>query len=197
MARTPSFDRDTVVRAARTLFWRTGYAGASIPDLEAVTGLRRSSIYNAFGSKRELFDAAVQSYLDEIVRPRLQPLTIDPVAPQALIDYLEGLRTAFGRIESMPAANGCLLINTAAADIVHDAEIARIIVDYRSELRAAFRRGVAARSPALPEAGIDALADTVTGLVIAAFALVRADRDHAVALLSTALAALGAGAVED
>ena len=56
MARTQSFDRDTVVRAARTLFWTVGYESASIPELETATGLSRSSIYNAFGSKRGLFD---------------------------------------------------------------------------------------------------------------------------------------------
>ncbi|MDD0859753.1 TetR/AcrR family transcriptional regulator [Arthrobacter alpinus] len=48
--------------------------GGFLPDLERATGLSRSSIYHAFGSKRGLFDAAVASYLSEIIRPRLQPL---------------------------------------------------------------------------------------------------------------------------
>ncbi len=52
MARTQGFDRDVVVRAARTLFWRAGFEGASVPALEEATGLSRSSIYNTFGSKR-------------------------------------------------------------------------------------------------------------------------------------------------
>jgi len=192
MARTPSFDRDTVVRAARTAFWSTGYDSASIPELEAATGLSRSSIYNAFGSKRGLFDAAVQNYLDEVVRPRLQPLIVDPVAPDALTEYLGGLSAGFARVESMAGANGCLLINTAASDIVHDSDVARIIADYRAELRAAFRRGVAARLPESAPAEHDAIADTVTGLVVAAFALVRADRDNALSLLDTARAAVAA-----
>lgn len=73
MARTQTFDRDTVVRAARTVFWEHGYDGTSIPDLEDATGIRRSSLYNTFGSKRGLFDAAVQSYLDEVIRPACAP----------------------------------------------------------------------------------------------------------------------------
>lgn len=190
MARTPSFDRDTVVRAARTLFWRTGYEAASVPDLEAATGLSRSSLYNTFGSKRGLFDAAVQSYLDEIVRPRLLPLVTSPVSVDALTEYLDGLRAAFERVESMPASHGCLLINTAGTDIVHDLDIADVIADYRQELRSAFFAGVVAGHPTMPAAQQGTLADTVTGLVVAAFALVRAERTQALTMLDTARAAL-------
>ena len=54
MARTQGFERDAVVRAARTVFWRRGFEDTAVPDLEEATGLSRSSIYNAFGSKRGL-----------------------------------------------------------------------------------------------------------------------------------------------
>lgn len=173
MARTQGFDRDVVVRAARTLFWRAGFEGASVPALEEATGLSRSSIYNTFGSKRGLFDAAVQSYLDEVIRPRLRPLRADVVAPEAVLTYLDGLREAFTRADSMSATSGCLLINTATAPVVHDGEVARVVADYRDELRAAIGRGVAAYLGAVAPAEQERLADAVTGLSIAAFALVR------------------------
>ena len=188
MARTQSFARDDVVRAARSLFWRAGYEGASIPDLERATGLSRSSIYNTFGSKRGLFDAAVQSYLDEIIRPRLQPLLAEPVSPPALHEYLVSLRHAFDDLDSLPATSGCLLINTAGAPIADDAHVARVIADYRAELRAAFVRGVTAAQRSLPEPERDALADTVTALVVASFALARVDPGQAAQTLDTAVA---------
>ena len=74
MARPRSFDTATAVRAARQVFWTRVSEATSLPDLEAATGLRRSSLYQAFGSKRGLFDAAVASYLDEVVRPLLAGL---------------------------------------------------------------------------------------------------------------------------
>jgi AcrR family transcriptional regulator len=74
MGRTRAFAEIDVVRAARGVFWNRGYEETSLPDLEAATGLNRSSIYHSFGSKRGLFDAAVESYLDDVVRPRLEPL---------------------------------------------------------------------------------------------------------------------------
>ena len=61
MARPKGYDRDAVLVAARDLFWEQGYERASIADLEKRTGLNRSSIYQEFGSKRELFSAALSA----------------------------------------------------------------------------------------------------------------------------------------
>jgi AcrR family transcriptional regulator len=186
MARTQGFDREVVVRAARTLFWRAGFEGASVPALEEATGLSRSSIYNTFGSKRGLFDAAVQSYLDEVIRPRLRPLKAESVAPEAVLTYFDGLREALTRAGSMSATSGCLLINTGTAPVVHDGEVARVVADYRDELRAAIGRGVAAYLGAAAPGEQERLADAVTGLSIAAFALVRIAPAEAVRTLATA-----------
>lgn len=188
MGRTQAYDRVEVVRAARGVFWEQGFDGAPLPELERVTGLNRSSIYHAFGSKRGLFDAAVQSYLDEVVRPRLAPLTGTTVEPAAIEDYLIGLRAALGRSRSLPGSSGCLLVNTAVAPIGRDDAVAQVVADYRAELRAAFGRGVAARRPDLPAGESATLADACTGLVISAFALVRVDTAGAVDAIGTALA---------
>lgn len=191
MARTQGFDRETVVRAARTEFWRTGYEEASIPALERATGLSRSSLYNTFGSKRGLFDAAVDSYLDEVVRPRLQPLTQETVLPAAVVDYLTGLRGALSSGDTMPAENGCLLVNTAGAPIARDAPVARVIADYRDELHRALSRGIGALRPALPMDERDRLGDAVTGLVMAAFTLARIAPPQAAGTLTAALHLIG------
>lgn len=190
MARTRSFDREAAARAALNLFWRVGYEAAAIPDLERETGLSRSSIYSSFGSKRGLFDAAVQRYLDDVIRPWLRPLESVPVDPGALADYLTGLRAAMSR--PGPARNGCLLINAAGSPIARDETVARTIVGYRNELRAAIGRGIDARLPALPGAEASRLADACTGQVIAAFALVRVSPTEAAAALDTALALVSA-----
>ncbi|WP_420123112.1 TetR/AcrR family transcriptional regulator [Nakamurella sp.] len=194
MGRTQTFDTDEVVRAARTVFWARGYEAAALPDLERATGLSRSSIYHAFGSKRGLFGAAVASYLDEVIRPRLAPLTSAPVAPDALARYLDGLRAGLLRAGSLPATSGCLLVNSAGAPIGHDDEVAGAISGYRAELRAAIGNGVRAALPDRVPAAQDTLADACTGLVVAAFVLVRVAPAEAVRALDTAGALLAAGA---
>jgi AcrR family transcriptional regulator len=186
MARTPAFDRATVIRAARTVFWRLGYDGASIPELEQATGLRRSSLYNAFGSKRGLFDSAVQSYLDELVRPRLAPLQAEVVAPEALLSYLTELRDAFENLHSMPASYGCMLINTAGTPLAQDGRIQAVVTDYRRELHSALARGLAATvqdDSYSAELG----ADVLTALVLAGFAIARVDPQEAAHSVANAI----------
>ncbi|KAB1656302.1 TetR/AcrR family transcriptional regulator [Pseudoclavibacter chungangensis] len=183
MVRTLAFDRDEVVRSALEVFWRDGYAGASLPTLEGATGLSRSSIYNTFGSKRGLFDAAVQNYLDEVVRPRLRPLRSVTVDRAAILDYLDGLRAVFSRAVGPP---GCLLVNAAATPLAADGDVARVIIDYRNELHAAIGNGVRAFLADDSAADADRLTDAVTDLVVAAFALVRVAPDVAIHTLATA-----------
>lgn len=188
MGRTQTFDTAAVVRAARGVFWEQGFEAAPLPELERATGLSRSSIYHAFGSKRGLFDAAVESYLDEVVRPRLMPLQTEPVSPTALEDYLAGVRSALSRPDTLPGSSGCLLVSTASAPIARDEAVAQVITGYRTELRDAFIRGVRARHPGIPAAAQDTLADACTGLVVSAFALVRVDAAGASDAVGTALA---------
>ncbi|WP_417373204.1 TetR/AcrR family transcriptional regulator [Glutamicibacter protophormiae] len=186
MARTLAFDRAEVVRQARAVFWSRGYESAAIPELEAATGLSRSSIYNSFGSKRGLFDAAVDSYLDEVVRPRLAALAGGDVAAQALDEYLAATQAIFQKPESLPAANGCLLINSANAPIASDEHVSQAICAYRGELHAAFSRGLQAAVPGLADQRLALLADAVTGLVVAAFALARISPAEAARLVESA-----------
>lgn len=187
MARTPAFDREAVIRAARQVFWAQGYDAASVPALEKATGLSRSSLYNSFGSKRGLFDAAVRSYLDDVIGPRLRPLRAQDVAPEALEQYLDGLAGAFADPASVAAENGCLLINAAAAPIGHDPQVAAAIEGYRAELQEAVGTGLrAAGVPDETRGPVGVAATTITGLIVAAFALVRIAPAQAVALLEAA-----------
>lgn len=192
MARTQSFDSKQVVRAAREVFWSAGYEAAAIPELEAQTGLSRSSIYNTFGSKRGLFDAVVQSYLDEVIRPRLQPLLHEHVDPGALRTYLMGLRSAFEHLDAAATRNGCLLINAGGAPIARDTSVAQVINTYRRELEHAIVRGVFAHNPTLQQAEARHRGRIITGLVIAAFATVRVDPLEALRTLDSALETLAA-----
>ena len=184
MGRTQTFNTAEVVRAARDLFWELGFENTPLPELERVTGLSRSSIYNTFGSKRGLFDAAIESYLDEVIRPLLTPLSSDDISADALDDYLSGLREALSR--GTPVANGCLLVRTANTPIGRDEAVSGVIADYRNELRSALGRGVRTSCPHLPPAEQDVIAEACTGLVIAAMALVPVDPRAATGSLETA-----------
>lgn len=187
MGRTRTFDERDVVRAARGVFWANGYADTAIPQLERATGLHRSSIYHGFGSKRGLFDAAVASYLSEVVRPLIAPLQAAEVSPTALLDYLRALRAAMASPAHPIAQHGCLLINAAAASARDDDALRAVVRDYRAELAAAIAAGVDARHPTLGGPARANLASTCTAHVIAAMSLVRTDPAAALELLGSAI----------
>jgi len=193
MGRKRSFDADEAVRAARSVFWSNGYEGASLPDLEAATGLNRSSIYHTFGSKRGLFDAAVDSYLNEVIRPRLRVLLEDPVPPDAVRTYLTGLKAALLARASASSENGCLMVNTAVAPIAKEESVRERIAAYRAEIAAALESGLS-HQPDFDRSRVAPTAMAVTSLVVAAMTLTRVDSAAAAETIDAALALVGAEA---
>ena len=183
MGRLPTFETTAVVTAARDLFWDRGYEATSIADLETVTGVNRSSLYHAFGSKRGLFDAAVQDYLDTVIRPRLSVLLGPTAGTAGLLAYVDGLRSAVAAVPDDSPRRGCLLVNCAAGLAGHDAA-ARLVVDgYRTELIAALRHSLeVAGAPG----DVDEKAIVLSSLTISAMLLARIDRREADAVLGAA-----------
>ncbi|MCU1576813.1 MAG: transcriptional regulator [Leifsonia sp.] len=55
MSRPRKFNEDDVLSSATGAFCASGYAGTTVEDLMAATGLGKQSLYNAFGGKHELF----------------------------------------------------------------------------------------------------------------------------------------------
>ncbi|WP_241988797.1 TetR/AcrR family transcriptional regulator [Cryobacterium sp. TMT1-2-2] len=183
-----TFDSGVVVQAARNLFWDKGFDGASLAELEAATGVGRSSLYHAFGSKRGLFDAAVTDYLETVIRPRLAGLRASPRDSSALLEYFAGLARATVTQAPDSAQTGCLLVNCAAGLAAHDEPTRAVVEGYRIELSEALRHALenaAAPSPSAAES-VDERVRTLTSLSISAMLMARVNRDEAIALLATA-----------
>ena len=64
MPKVEKFNKEEVLSDALKLFWEKGFNGTSIRELEKAMNLGKSSIYNTFGSKEELFTAALKYYID-------------------------------------------------------------------------------------------------------------------------------------
>jgi TetR/AcrR family transcriptional repressor of nem operon len=65
MARSREFDETQALNRARELFWRDGYAATSLACLLDAMAISKSSFYETFGSKHELFLRALADYQDE------------------------------------------------------------------------------------------------------------------------------------
>jgi TetR/AcrR family transcriptional regulator, transcriptional repressor for nem operon len=109
MARPRGFDEETVLTAAMHAFRRSGYARASVSVLEEATGLRASSLYNAYGDKAGLYRRALDHYVTAFVGPRLEVYA----GPEATIEDLEGLFLSL-LVPPFDDGHGCLVTNSAA-----------------------------------------------------------------------------------
>src|SRR4029453_9814848 len=61
------FDRQRTLERARDLFWRRGFDGTGLAELEEELGVGRKSLYDTFGNKRALYLASLEQYGDEVI----------------------------------------------------------------------------------------------------------------------------------
>ncbi len=106
MARPPSFDKHTVLEAVERQFRKTGYAGTSLDDITAATGLGRGSLYAAFGDKHSLFVAALNDYCDRS-EAQLRDCLAGP-DDEALTRICAFLRSAVVRVFEDEDQLGCM-----------------------------------------------------------------------------------------
>ena len=64
MPKVETFDKELVLKKATDVFHEKGFNATSMQDLVDATALNRSSIYNSFGSKLDLFLECLKSYQD-------------------------------------------------------------------------------------------------------------------------------------
>ncbi|GAA0483593.1 TetR/AcrR family transcriptional regulator [Streptomyces stramineus] len=123
MARPRKFDEERAVDAAMQAFWAAGYEATSTQDLCDATGLGRSSIYNTFKSKHDLFHRALLRYMERKSDTLGELLEGDLPARERLRALLDVIIEE----ECAPAdaARGCMVVNTAVELAARDADVAR------------------------------------------------------------------------
>ncbi len=123
MGRPRAFEDDDVVERAMEAFWIHGYANTSPAQLAECTGIAKGSLYNAFGSKRELFERALDRY-DRMGAEMTTDFMSRPGSTREVIgDYLRNLADS----DVVDPGRGCLVANTALELGGHDAEIDRLL----------------------------------------------------------------------
>ena len=67
--RPRAYQPEIALGKALELFRRDGFAGTSLDDLSAATGMNRPSLYAAFGDKHTLYLKALQRYCAKAACP--------------------------------------------------------------------------------------------------------------------------------
>jgi TetR/AcrR family transcriptional repressor of nem operon len=183
MARSREFDDATVVRAARDVFWQRGFTSTSLAQLQASTGLNKSSLYQSYDSKRGLFDRAIDNYLDEVIGPLLHDLEAPGAGRDELLAYFGSLARSFREAPRESASRGCLMLNTAMELDDLDDDAASRVGAYRARVREAFLR--VARQLSSTEAQAERRADVLTAGQIGVMVTSRLDPQLAASLADT------------
>ena len=117
MARTRQFDENQALEAAMRVFWARGYEGTSIQDLESAMGLNRTSIYNAFGNKRAVFNRVLDTYKTGVMGRLFMQMDDAPDIREGMRRLLNGaLDIHFD--EDNPG--GCLVVLSLLESDQHD-----------------------------------------------------------------------------
>jgi TetR/AcrR family transcriptional regulator, transcriptional repressor for nem operon len=141
MGRPREFDADIVLESATRVFWAKGFENTSLDDLCEATGLNRSSLYAAFGAKRDLYLSALARYEDGSAARIASALRGRPIR-QGVKDFLDSL---IDSIVAGPGRRGCFIGNCAA-------EMARLDRAAAARVRASLARIESAFRAALDEA---------------------------------------------
>lgn len=167
MARPRSFSTQDAVEAATTVFWSKGYQDTAISDLEQATGLNRSSLYAAFGTKQAIFELALESYLRSFIGPRLAPMERPGAGTYDIVRFFTGLGGFFRT--GAEARRGCLMINSIAEHEGRDTHLGRRAQAFRDRLTAAFGNAMADQhDPALVREQAQLLTSTTFGIWLTA-----------------------------
>jgi len=191
MGRPRSFDDDVVIERAMEVFWAHGYANTSPAQLAEATGVAKGSLYNAFKSKRELFDRALAHY-DRQTSELAAELLAQPGTTRECIRSALRFIVDFDLAQQPP--RGCLVGNTAMELAGHDPQIARTIRTIQDRQTAALtarieqgRRDGDVGSEADARALAEFLATTLAGLRVMAMTH---DAPTLYRIIDSALAAL-------
>jgi len=111
MPKVETFNKELVLNQATHVFHNKGYNATSMQDLVDATGLNRSSIYNSFGSKQDLFLECLKAYQNE-TKTALSNIIKQSESPLRAIEDIFALY--YDYISKDKDKKGCLLSNCTA-----------------------------------------------------------------------------------
>jgi len=144
MARPREFEPEEALDAIMRVFWRNGFEGTSMQDIEAATGLNKQSLYRIYADKRAMFLAALRRY-DETEVARAGAILAAPGSPR------ERFRRLFDDVLSETKEDGprrgCFLCNASADEAQLDDDARSFVNGAMRRVERAFRHALATGAP--------------------------------------------------
>lgn len=159
MPRPRTTEDTALLQSAMRAFWQNGYAKTGMRQLENALGMKAPSIYNRFGSKEGLFQAALAHYLETVVGWRIKHHLKNPNPMKGLREFFD---TTYNYVSETKPPLACLLVSSSLELNPQDELVAQLLVKGGQMIRAAFQENLRrAQQQALlaAEADVEALSD--------------------------------------
>ncbi len=124
MARPREFDTTEALNEAMQVFWTKGFEATSLNDLIGAMKLSKSSFYDTFGSKHDVFLAAIEHYKKTVTAQVSAVSELDAMARKLIGSLFE---RAVERMTEEGGRRGCFLNNCAVEVALHDPAAAKLI----------------------------------------------------------------------
>lgn len=135
MPKYKQFDKEKVLEAASVVFHEKGYNGTSIDEILTATGLSRSSLYDSFKDKHNLYLQSLEFYKNANDK-KFQNLD------EKNLNGLQKLEAMFkgviNHLADNPDDNGCLLVNAAAEMSKQCFKTSQVICNNKEEVQNLF-----------------------------------------------------------
>ncbi len=125
MGRAKAFDVDDALHDAMNVFWSNGYKATSLSDLTAAMSISKSSLYETFGSKHDLFLSTIDYYIRTVTSQISGAAHINAPAMKIIRALFS---RAVQRMNEPISRRGCYLNNCAVEVSVRDSEAAERVV---------------------------------------------------------------------
>jgi TetR/AcrR family transcriptional repressor of nem operon len=124
IGRPRNFDSDQALKAAVQVFWSKGYEATSLQDLIDTMKISKSSFYQAFESKHQLFENCINHYQERFISDITDSLQKSKTGRAFIEDTFNSLADKAG-----PSGDrrGCLILNCASEFAQRDPVIAILI----------------------------------------------------------------------
>ena len=110
IGRPLEFDPEKALDAAMKAFWAGGYEATSLQNLLDAMDLSKSSFYQAFGGKLQLFERCLKRYREKMATGMLERLEHAASGRQFIEDMLYSV---IDETSGSHKPRGCLVMNTA------------------------------------------------------------------------------------
>ncbi|GLI09309.1 putative HTH-type transcriptional regulator YezE [Paenibacillus tyrfis] len=139
MGRNKEFDTTVVLRKAMEVFGHYGYEGTSLQILLDGLGIARQSLYDTYGTKKDLFISAVKHYTNEKSAALVARLNRPGSVKAAITDIFCEIAAA---LKDEARRKECFIMHSAIDQVPHVPEIAAFFEQDASRLEEAYYRAL-------------------------------------------------------